>query len=261
MATRRSKKAAKARRSEPRATVLRKVEQAALPALSLLRLGSEGPAVVRLQERLAERGFNPGRIDGQFGRGTGAAVLAFQRSEALLADGIAGPRTLAALGLVADPALPSAVAQLTVQVAASMCPAAPIGNIEAHLPRVTAAMIEYDLLDKPMLLMAVATIRAETAGFEPIRESVSRFNTSPDAGPPYFDLYDRRRDLGNLGPPDGAQFKGRGFVQLTGRDNYTRYSALLGLGDRLVREPELANDPVIAARLLAQFLKGRLFTA
>lgn len=257
MATRRRKRAAKARTSRPRARVRRKAERAPLPALTVLRLGAEGPAVVRLQERLAERGFSPGRIDGEFGRGTEAAVLAFQRSEGLLPDSIAGPRTLAALGLAADPVLPSAVSQLTVQVVASMCPAAPLGNIKAHLPRVTAAMVEHDLVDKPMLLMAVATIRAESAGFAPIDEYVSRFNTSPGADPPYFDLYDYRRDLGNLGPPDGAQFKGRGFIQLTGRDNYSRYGALLGLGDGLVRAPEMANDPAIAARLLARFLKDR----
>ena len=62
-----------------------------------LRRGSTGPEVSRLQARLKERGFNPGQVDGDFGGGTEAAVLAFQKSAGLLADGIAGPRTLAAL--------------------------------------------------------------------------------------------------------------------------------------------------------------------
>ena len=55
--------------------------------------------------------------------------------------------------------------------------------------------------------------------------------------------------------PDGERFRGRGFVQLTGHDNYTRFGADLGVD--LVQHPELANDPVIAARLLARFIKLR----
>jgi putative chitinase len=86
-------------------------------------------------------------------------------------------------------------------------------------------------------------------------EGISRFNTS-DGGSP-FDLYDNRADLGNQGTPDGASFKGRGFVQLTGRANYTNFSRVLGLGTQLVDNPDLANDPVIAARLLGAFLKGK----
>jgi peptidoglycan L-alanyl-D-glutamate endopeptidase CwlK len=62
--------------------------------------------------------------------------------------------------------------------------------------------------------------------------------------------------LGNQGPPDGANFKGRGFVQITGRYNYTKFSPLLGMGDTLVQNPDLANDPDIAARILAAFLSA-----
>ena len=106
-----------------------------------------------------------------------------------------------------------------------------------------------------MLLMALATIRAESEGFAPIDEQPSRFNTSPDGDP--FDLYDHRRDLGNLGRPDGSRFRGRGFVQLTGRDNYRRYGEAVGVGDRLVREPHRATEPGMAGRLLAAFLADR----
>ena len=115
--------------------------------------------------------------------------------------------------------------------------------------------MEHELVDKPMVLMALATIRAETESFEPISEGQSRFNTSPGGHP--FDLYDHRRDLGNIGPGDGERFKGRGFIQLRGRANYQRYSAALGLGRQLVDQPDLANDPAIAARLLSSFLKDK----
>ena len=110
------------------------------------------------------------------------------------------------------------------------------------------------LADKPMALMALATIGAETGSFAPISEAPSRYNTSAEGHP--FDLYDSRADLGNLGPPDGERFKGRGFVQLTGRSNYARHGAAIGLGHQLIENPDLANHPAIAARLLASFLKA-----
>ena len=101
-----------------------------------------------------------------------------------------------------------------------------------------------------MLLVALATIRAEAESFLPLTEAESPFNTSP-SGPP-FDLYDHRRDLGNQGPPDGALFRGRGFVQLTGRANYTHFAH--EINQPLVANPDLAASPVIAAQLLARFL-------
>ncbi len=211
----------------------------------------------QLQQALAARGFKPGAIDGAFGHGTEAAVMAFQHSAGLLADGVAGPRTLAALGLTDDARLPSALPALTVQVVAAMCPGAPIGNIKANLPAVAQAMSELDLTDKTMLLMAIATIFVETGRFAPLDEYRSRYNTSPAAEPPYFDLYDNRADLGNRGPHDGASFKGRGFVQLTGRANYEQYGRTLGLGTQLVATPSCANDPLIAAQVLTRFLKDR----
>lgn len=63
-----------------------------------LEFGSQGLDVVRLQKKLAEKGFDPGDIDGIFGDNTRAAVIAFQRAMTLLDDGIVGPQTRAALG-------------------------------------------------------------------------------------------------------------------------------------------------------------------
>lgn len=222
--------------------------------MTALQLGSSGPDVVKLQQTLKEHGFDPGNIDGEFGRGTEAAVLAFQKSERLFADGIAGPRTLAALGLV-EPTVVSAVPGVTVTVVSEMFPHTPIGNIKANLPSVLHSLVDNELTDKPMVLVALATIRAETESFEPIAEGRSRYNTSPNGHP--FDLYDYRKDLGNQGPPDGEQFRGRGYVQLTGRFNYGKFGAAIGLGDRLLSNPDLASDPETAARLLSAFLKDK----
>jgi peptidoglycan hydrolase-like protein with peptidoglycan-binding domain len=64
-----------------------------------LRQGSSGPDVTALQQKLKDLGFDPNGVDGHFGPGTRDAVIAFQQSKDLQADGIAGPATLAALQL------------------------------------------------------------------------------------------------------------------------------------------------------------------
>lgn len=63
----------------------------------ILERGERGPSVQQLQQRLVAAGYKPGTPDGIFGYGTQSAVLAFQRANGLSADGIAGPKTLAAL--------------------------------------------------------------------------------------------------------------------------------------------------------------------
>ena len=221
--------------------------------MATLRVGSKGTAVKVLQKLLKARGFDPGVIDGDFGPGTEAAVLAFQRSENLLADGIVGPRTEGMLARKRPGKLASALAQATPAVVAAMFPHTPLGNIKRNLPHVLSALRKAKLGDRMMILMALATIRAETESFEPIAEGRSRYNTSPSGHP--FDLYDNRRDLGNRGKPDGERYRGRGYVQLTGRFNYGKYGKVIGLGNRLLREPELASDPKVAGQLLAAFLE------
>jgi len=217
---------------------------------------SKGP-VRALQKALLKRGFNPGAIDGVFGLGTQAAVLAFQRSEGLLADGVAGARTMAALRGTTPQPLPSVLGKITPAVVSRMFPHTPLANIKRNLPFVASALEEAQLHDRLMVLAALATIRAETESFEPVAEGPSRYNTSPDLKGHPFDLYDNRKDLGNTGAPDGERFRGRGYVQLTGRANYLKYGKAIGLKDSLVKNPELASDARIAGRLLAAFLKDK----
>lgn len=223
--------------------------------MDVLKAGRSGPPVTELQEQLRARGFNPGRLDGVFGPGTEAAVIAFQRAEGLLADGIVGARTRKALGLLPDLAIEDVTGAVTAGAVSRMFPHTPLRNINENLPHVLQALCGAGLTDRRMVLMALATIRAESESFAPVDERMSRFNTSPSGHP--FDLYDHRRDLGNRGVPDGARFKGRGFVQLTGRANYATYSDRLDLGRQLLESPARANEPVLAARLLALFLADR----
>ena len=241
--------------------------------MSVLKQGSSGPDVLTLQTTLKQLGFDPNGVDGIFGPGTQAAVIAFQKAKELTPDGICGPNTMAALqssAAVAGTNVSAATATASVAAAtatslpacnptdaqvAKMFPGVPIKNIETNLPFVIQAMNDAGLGDKDMVLMALATIRAETGNFTPLSEFQSKFNTAP-GGPP-FGLYDNRKDLGNQGPPDGANFKGRGYIQLTGRSNYQIHGAAIGLGNQLITNPALANQPDIAAKLLASFLKSK----
>jgi peptidoglycan L-alanyl-D-glutamate endopeptidase CwlK len=204
--------------------------------------------------RLAELGFDPSGLDGQFGPGTQRAVRAFQKMNGLIADGIAGDTTITALDFDPNAEIPSGFEGVTINSVAKMfSPHTPLRNIREHLPGVLAEMLDASLRDQNMVLMALASIRAETAGFKPISELPSKFNTA--AGGPPFGKYDNRKKLGNQGPPDGQRFRGRGFIQLTGRFNYDKFGRALGFD--LVADPEQANDSKIASKLLAAFLKDQ----
>ncbi len=228
--------------------------------MATLKQGSSGPDVTALQQRLKDLGFDPNGVDGNFGPGTEAAVRAFQQAKGLSVDGKVGPNTRAALQLddsTADETgtATSPLPNVTAAIVSKLFPGTKVSNIQTHLPVVLQALIDADIADKNMVLMALGTIRAETAGFVPISEGISHFNTDPGSHP--FNRYDNRDDLGNRGRPDGASYKGRGFVQLTGRANYAEHGAKIGLGNGLIENPELANDSQIAAKLLASFLKNK----
>ena len=64
----------------------------------MLRTGSRGDAVRKLQEMLNAKGYTCGNVDGIFGSKTYAAVLEFQKANSLGVDGIVGPLTWAKLG-------------------------------------------------------------------------------------------------------------------------------------------------------------------
>lgn len=60
--------------------------------------------------------------------------------------------------------------------------------------------------------------------------------------------------MGNIKPGDGYKFRGRGLIQLTGRDNYTMAAKYSGLP--LVDHPEMAAEPANAARIAMGFWKS-----
>jgi predicted chitinase len=65
--------------------------------------------------------------------------------------------------------------------------------------------------------------------------------------------------MGNTGADDGFKYRGRGIVQLTGKDNYAKYGKMLGLD--LVGNPDLAADPKVAAQIAVAYWKTRVPSA
>lgn len=74
-------------------------------------------------------------------------------------------------------------------------------------------------------------------------------------GADYFARYDGRADLGNTQPGDGARFHGRGIFQLTGRANYRRFGALVGID--LEAQPVLAMRPDVSLAVAFAYWRER----
>lgn len=118
---------------------------------------------------------------------------------------------------------------------------------QSQVDGITAILDEWDrrgLNDLRQLAYMLATTIHETARtMQPITEygKVS-----------YFDKYEPQtsigKALGNKVKGDGYRFRGRGYVQLTGRANYDKASGKVGAA--LLVDPDLALDPDIAAKIM-----------
>lgn len=208
-----------------------------------------------LQCALAAAGTYTGNFDGGFGASTEIALSTFQKQRKLAPSGILDAATGEALHFKSTEQVVCLLPGIRSDVVAKLFPGTPLANIETNLPYVLNALAEAALADKPMLMAALATIRVEATSFLPVSELPSPFNTSPGGKP--FGLYDNRAVLGNGGEPDGERFRGRGFVQLTGRANFLQFGKAIGLGEQLVNNPLKAHEPATAAKILAAFLRTR----
>lgn len=135
-----------------------------------------------------------------------------------------------------------AVALVTGQVLAQVMPNLLAARRAQYLPYLQQAMAEFDINTPARQAAFLAQIAHESAEL--------RFLEDLGSG----DAYEGRKDLGNIYPGDGKQFKGRGVIMIYGRANYQRYGQLLGLD--LVGHPELAATPEVAFRLAGLFWKS-----
>jgi len=124
---------------------------------------------------------------------------------------------------------------------------------EEQVAGMGAILAEWEhrkLPDVRHLAYMLATAYHETAHrMQPITEYGSRT---------YFNRYEGRKDLGNTVAGDGYKFRGRGYVQLTGRRNYTLASGKLGVD--LVNDPARALEPTLAAAIMFVGMSEGWFT-
>lgn len=110
-------------------------------------------------------------------------------------------------------------------------------------PHIERTMREFDITTPARRAAFLAQLAHESGGF------VHRVELASGAA------YEGRRDLGNTQRGDGKRFKGRGFIQLTGRANYRKAGRSLGVN--LERQPAMAARLDMAARVSGWFWNDR----
>jgi putative chitinase len=106
----------------------------------------------------------------------------------------------------------------------------------------------YDIDNLYRKVAFLAQIGHESGGLRYVKEIWNPTKCPWQAG------YEGRKDLGNIQPGDGERFKGRGLIQITGRDNYNKCGKALKLP--LLDQPELLERPMYASLSAGWFWKS-----
>ena len=220
----------------------------------LLKLGSKGPEVVKLQTALGIT------ADGNFGPGTEKVLKEWQAKTGLTADGIAGAATFQKLGL--SP-IENAVSESAPAVGV---PASDfkLAALKGHVPDAVIAQIpdtakKFNITNPLRLAHFLAQCGHESGGFKAVSENL---NYSADGLKKIFGkyfpgnlnesyarqpekiasrVYGSRMGNGDESTGEGFKFRGRGYIQLTGKSNYTNFAKFIG-------EDTVANPDLVATK-------------
>jgi uncharacterized protein (TIGR02594 family) len=119
----------------------------------------------------------------------------------------------------------------------------PRDKARRHLPHLRDAMREFDITTQRRAECFLAQLMHESGTLQFFEEIASG------------DAYEGRRDLGNVKPGDGRRYKGRGPIQLTGRNNYRKAGEALGVD--FEAKPKLVAMPRYGYRVAGWFWKSR----
>jgi len=204
----------------------------------LLKLGSEGEDVKKLQQKL---GVDP---IGKFGPKTDAAVREWQSKNGLTADGIVGPGTW---GKMFSESTVSAPTLITEPAPVASAGGLKLEKLRGHIPDAVIAQIpdtasKFAINTPLRLAHFLAQCGHESGGFRATQENLNysakgltgtfkKYFPTEAAATPYArnpvkiasKVYGGRMGNGPEPTQEGFKFRGRGYIQLTGKENYTAF--------------------------------------
>ena len=232
----------------------------------LLRKGDNNENVKLLQKKL---GVDP---VGNFGPATEAAVKAFQAKNGLVADGIVGDGTWNKLMGKISPAAPAPVA---VPAGPQGNPSAPgslkLDKLKGHIPDAVIAQIpetaaKFGINTPLRLAHFLAQCGHESGGFRAVQENLNYsakglngifrkyFPTEASAAAYARNpakiaakVYGGRMGNGAEATGEGYKFRGRGYIQLTGKDNYKAFSSSIGEDMTATPDKVATHYPLLSA--------------
>lgn len=201
----------------------------------LLKKGSSGEDVKKLQDKL---GLTQ---DGSFGSVTETKVKEWQAQNGLTADGIVGPTTWSKMFGVND--------QITDDV--TQVAGLALEKLKGHVPQAVLEELsriatQFGITNNLRLAHFLAQCAHESGAWKYKLEIASG------------QAYEGRKDLGNTQKGDGVRFKGRGYIQLTGRANYGIFSQFIG--EDCVAQPDLVATKYPLASAAFFFNRNKLWT-
>ena len=128
----------------------------------------------------------------------------------------------------------------------SIVPADRVENAKIAIPLLLECCQEYNVTSKFHIAYIIATVSHESA-FRPIKEK----RANPTKQPSLYQIQNRYWDTG---------FYGRGYIQITWRENYARLSQALGYDNLFVENPDIVLEPKISAKITVLGMRDGLFT-
>ena len=139
--------------------------------------------------------------------------------------------------------------QITAEQLKAIMPHATDENIRTYLPFLNDTMARFNIDTTIRQCHFLAQLAVESGSLRYVRELASG------------EAYEGRESLGNIFPGDGVKFKGRGLIQLTGRENYQRFHDWLVLNYTedidVMTYPELLESPELAVMVAGWYWEVR----